>query len=832
MASLLEWLLELENIELGRDAPLLLKWNSHVEAWMLFCVALPILAYVAFIYRREDTSVAKRIILAVTRCATIALLVAVICQPSLVLQRNRIEKAHVALLVDSSKSMGIAESYSDRDLADKLVRGTNLGSLEELEAVTRMDLLKKSLTRDMNAPLKSLSENNALLLATFADGSETVAFTDSVDDISTMASQIDSLTSEGARSDLVEALRRVMDRSQGRRIAAIVLATDGQATDAANMQAALLLAKGRQIPIYPVRIGSPEPRCDVEVGVLRADEKVFVNDVLAIEAEISVRGLQEPSQLEVVLSDDRTGKVLDKRTVSVQPSPEPAVVELQTKPTRTGIKRYRVEVPALPSERFLENNKSVIDVQGLDQQLRILYVDGYPRYEYRYIKNALVREPTMTASVLLLGADEQFVQEGTDRIRRFPESPEELNRYDVVLFGDVDPRGGWLSQAQMKMMLDYVGNEGGGFGVIAGERYAPQRFLGTPLEKLLPVRIDPMVTTSRPVTASARGFHVRLTPEGRRNRIFRAAPALPFSEQEEGVPKAELFENLPELYWVATTLGPRPGATVLAEHPTQEFFSAGNARSNLLPVVVVGRYGAGRTFFQATDDTWRWRRHQGELLHDAYWVQVMRHLMRSDRIAHDRRFAIHADRRIYEYGQTVRVQIEVFDAKLLTGLGESISLVVEDIGNKTNLQAEANEAGSGASAVVIKTLANRLTNESKRFEANFVPPYAGTFEISLHELLGQTGSGSASTTFRVDQPDVEARKPEADHEMLSLIAETTGGRMLDLDELAIAFGAFKDRSVLIPDDISEPLWDSRLVMILFVMLISFEWIVRKSVGLL
>ena len=92
------------------------------------------------------------------------------------------------------------------------------------------------------------------------------------------------------------------------------------------------------------------------------------------------------------------------------------------------------------------------------------------KHEYRYLKNALLREKTMDLSVLLTDADEQFVQEGTDPIRRFPETPEELNRYDVVFFGDVDPRGRWLSTSQMNMLLDFIGNEGGGFALIAGER--------------------------------------------------------------------------------------------------------------------------------------------------------------------------------------------------------------------------------------------------------------------------------------------------------------------------------------------------------------------------
>jgi hypothetical protein len=266
-------------------------------------------------------------------------------------------------------------------------------------------------------------------------------------------------------------LERTIHQAQGRRLAAIVLASDGRSTEPTSLKDALEWARGKQIPIYPVRIGSSVPTRDVEIGSVRAEEAVYLHDPAVLEAKISASGIRAPTPVRVRLMDEVRHEVIETKEVMLQSpggeavvasraegsegdprwtDPWTAEVEFRVKPTRVGRWRFRLEVSPLAGEEVLDNNLEQIEINVLDSRLRVLYVDGYPRYEYRYLKNALLREPTVELSVLLLEADELFVQEGSDPIRRFPETPEELGRYDVVLFGDVDPRGGWLTQAQLK----------------------------------------------------------------------------------------------------------------------------------------------------------------------------------------------------------------------------------------------------------------------------------------------------------------------------------------------------------------------------------------------
>lgn len=833
MTSWLEWLLDLQSIRIAEDAPLLLQWDRKAPAWLIFAIALSGLAFIAMVYRRERTTRQRRAVLAVIRSGVLLLVLAVFCKPSLVLQRNRTEPSFVALLVDRSASMASTDSYSPEDprnLPVRLAAATGLGDSDLIATLPRLDLVKAALVHNDAAPLRALLQTNGVQFASFSADVEPVAFAESVDAVETLVGGLQDMRADGFATDLASAIHRVLETSAGRRLAAIVVASDGRSTREGDLRQALDVAAGRQIPIYPVRIGSRLSPVDVEVGPLRGPQAVFLHDILAIEAQVGTLGeLTEPLDIELRLIElepgSQQGKVVATEQFHVDSDSTAArIVELRTKPDRTGLIRYRVEASPAPNERILINNADHVDVTVTDDRLRVLYVEGYPRYEYRYLKNALLRERSMDISVLLIEADEQFVQEGTTPLRRFPDTPEELNRYDVVLFGDVDPRGGWLTQGQMLMLLDFVANEGGGFAAIAGERFTADRYLGTPLERLIPVVLDP-AATSRESSRAVTGFRAKITPDGYSSRAFRFAPT-----PEEN---RRAIDTLPELFWYARTLGAKPGALVLAEHP-----GVPNPRgAGGMPLVVVSQYGAGRLFFQATDDTWRWRRHTGELMHDSYWVQVVRTLMRSTRVSRsDRKYVLRADRRSYPYGTPVHVQAEVFDPQLLRDHAESLPVGVfrHDLGVADAGSEPSSRRTASLRNLVAEVSLSRLSSESNLFEGTLIPPGSGNFDVTpLATGWRPTDvDGRAVLTFRVEKPDLEMRRPAADVATLENIAAATGGRLLELDELEEGFAGIRDRRLQVPDDLAEPLWDSKLVLILFSGLLALEWLLRKSAGLL
>jgi hypothetical protein len=362
----------------------------------------------------------------------------------------------------------------------------------------------------------------------------------------------------------------------------------------------------------------------------------------------------------------------------------------------------------------------------------------------------------------------------------------------------------------MTMLLDFVGQRGGGLGLVAGVRNAPHKFVGTPLERLIPVNIDPQVAGSSDAPL-AKGFKPQVTPAGRESRLLRFF--------HDPVDNEQTISAFPELFWASRTLGSKPGASVLLEDPER------STATGPMPVLVLGRYGAGKIFYQGTDDTWRWRRHTGELLYDGYWVRVMRELMNSSLASADRRYVIRTDRRTYPYGKPVRAQIEILDPRLTAEDQSTIGLRVAHVG-------ESGQVGLQPGAAERAIQAQRLAPQSNQFEGHFLPSAPGTFTVTAPDISAAGGGRSASAVFRVEKPDLELRHRDADHQTLMRIASATGGKLLDLSELEAQLGEIRDRSVQIPDDITESLWDSRLVFVLFVLMISIEWGLRKAFGLL
>ena len=832
MIPMLEWLLGLEGIRLAQDSPVFLRFASPWPAWLLFGGALLGAAVIFHVYRSERARPSARIVLGLLRAALIALVVVALCRPRLVLQRNRTEPSQVVLLIDASRSMASRDRYDDATLARSMLAGAGLDDRDPSQTAghSRLELVRRALRNQDDEALKRIVANNQLKVCSFSDGLEACALAESAEDIARISQSVTGIQARGTASDLPVALQGVLDGARGRRLAAIVLASDGQMTSAARLDTVLEDANGRQIPIHPIRIGSTLVPIDVEVGPARVEPRVFLNDLVAVEVDVAANGAQAPLALRLRLVNESTGAVVASREVSIAGEDGVVPFELQTRPDRLGKQRYIVEVEPVPNETSSTNNRVAVGFEVMDDQLDVLYVEGYPRYEYRYLKNALLREKTINLSVLLLEADRRFVQEGVDPVRSFPDTPEALNKYDVLLFGDVDPREGWITNAQKTMVLDYVSNGGGGFGLIAGERHAPHRFAGTPLEKLLPVRIDPTFLGSYPGGVES-GFQMQLTPQGTYSRQFR------FADPEAETGRQRIAENdnrmaLPEIYWYARVLGPKPGATVLAVHPETR------AAREPMPLLVTSRYGAGKTFFQGTDDTWRWRRHTGELFHDAYWVQLSRELMQGRHASRDARLAFRTDRRLYGYGQAVRAQLEFNDTNLAEMQPDTLNVDVTALfGNPDEADTSATRDGAIAQAAerlpaIERFTLQRVGEGAMLFEGVFLPNSTGDFALNVPALEVGEDRSTVATAIRVAEPDLEARRPQADHASLTRMAEATRGSVIDLDGLGEALEAIPNRSVQIPDDVVEPLWDSRLMLILFLGLIAAEWMLRKAWGLL
>jgi hypothetical protein len=167
-------------------------------------------------------------------------------------------------------------------------------------------------------------------------------------------------------------------------------------------------------------------------------------------------------------------------------------------------------------------------------------------------------------------------------------------------------------------------------------------------------------------------------------------------------------------------------------------------------------------------------------------------------------------------GEPIDVQVELRDPGLLSMAGEQLHIVVLD----------------DEGAPVARVAADRIGQSSETFEGRFVPPGVGLFRLKVEEVPPFPGQGVLEKKLEVQRAGAEQLRLEADHSLLHRLARQTGGMVFDLqDDWPGSLGRISDRSVRIPNDLTEPLWDSKLALGMFVLLLSSEWILRKWWGM-
>ncbi len=794
MTKLLERLLGLERVHLTDGNPLSLQFAAPPAPWIMLAGAVVAGIIVWLVHRREPQSRSHRWMLAILRFGVVMTVLFIAGQPMLVVRRNHVDRSYVAVLLDQSSSMAA------RDAVNTATTGPADG-----RSPSRWESALRVLTSPENGLLKKLETRHRVGTWLFSRGAAPVGVEATIDE------GLKKSRPMGGATDIVGSIVQVLKETQGNRVAGLVVVSDGRQTGSEEIDDAIAAASARSIPIHVVAIGSSKPRRDLRMATVWAPEDVFLRDTVSVRFDVEAAGLDAPTRVTVEMSDVASHEVMATQTHVVSPQ-EPLVKgDFQYRPQEAGRRVLQVAVRPCEGELEFDNNSAQTSITAHDEKIGVIFVEETPRFEYRYLKNLLLRESGIESSCLLLGATPGFPQEGSRPIRRFPQSVEELRPYDVIVLGDVDPHGDWLTPVQQSLLVDFVSVRGGGLAFISGERNMPYRLRQTPLEKLLPVEIDPYFY-GRYDQSLGDNFHVQLTSEGRASPIFQF-------EREAG-PRQEVSSKLPGLYWFARILGPRPAASVLAVHPTVQ--SAGGP----MPIAVLGRFGAGRTFYLGSDDVWRWRQNFGEVYYDTFWLQVIHTLARSRKLGEGQPWRLETDRRRCEIGEKIHVRLAAADDLPGVDLRE-VSAQVHD-----------------ASDDLIGRFTMRPSNADDRgLDGVYRPRQAGVLSLSVDP----PGSGEmhkrVSRSITVIAGNPEQRHLEADHEYLQRIAKRTGGRYSEFPAEAPAddhseaaqaqalADAIPDRSVQIADDIEEPLWDKGVILLFFMILIGTEWIMRRSVGM-
>jgi hypothetical protein len=720
-------------------------WQETIGAgaWNFLLVALA-LALVVYIYRREGRTRGVKIALGVIRAFLLLFVIALLNRPVVTLGQNRTEASILAIMIDDSVSMRVRDAGGADD------------SISRLEAATQL------LNSNDQALLKRLSRDHQLRLYRFSRDAEPMISATQPSSIAGEGAALQELKPEGQQTQVLRSLRSVLDELQGQRLAGVVMISDGREAPASPLAEALAQVKDYGAKVFPIAIGSEAPPRNVEIQAVTVQDTAFKGDIINVRATLRATGLPAGQKVAVQLKDKKTGAVLPTVSGASEVSTavendQPVEVELPVKANEVGPLDLIVEALKIPGELDDEDNTRTTQIAVLDAKINVLYVDGYPRWEYRYIKNEMIRDDTVNISCLLFSADPTFRQEGDIRqdafpgpITRFPESIEEIMAYDVVLFGDVDPQQ--FSDMQLQLVSDFVSKRGGGFGMVAGTQHSPQAFRNT--AKFLAEQIQP-------------------------------------------------------IFWYCRNVSVKPGVgEALAVHPTDV---GPDGRKS--PILVLGRFGAGRTLFSAIDDSWRWRFYTGESIFDTYWVQQIRYLARSKKLG-QRRLTLTTLRPSYELGQQIRISLRILDPKLLTQLPEQLRIDVVD----------------AAGQLIRQETLVRQEGQPDLYVATWAGDRVGRFSVRLGSVAG--GIDPIDVPIEVAVPRLELAEPQVDRTFLTRLASETNGQPVALHEAAAKLPELVPSAArTIPLEVAEPLWDAPIALVLFVLLITFEWVMRKMYGM-
>jgi hypothetical protein len=822
---MLDDLLGLDRGKLGDAAEWGFRWAGLPPLWVVVLILIPAVIVLTFlVYRREGRTASRgmKFFLGTLRAILILLALVILFEPILTVDREYPRESHIALVVDESLSMGLVDAVSDPEkkaelawatgITERKARNLSAGEETDVNSLRRIDIVNRALSNtslfedsgkkvDLAA---KLSKKFTVKLFSFAATAKLAPLPVKIELKNTFTS-----------TAIGDSLTAVLNAMRGHQLAAIVLVSDGCSNVGTDPIAVskIFLERGLAVPVYTVAPGvAGEPR-DIELVDIEAPEAVQARDYAVFDVVLKSKGLEGES-ISVVLSE--VGREVAEENIVLESEKEQRVA-LRYKPLHPGEYLCTVSTPVLPGEIVKENNKLSHLLKVVDEKTRVLFVDNYPRWEYRKLKNALIRDHSVEAWCFLQSADPDFPQEctaGLEPLVELPRTMQELCKYDVVIFGDVDPFGAGFSNVPgvaeeiHRNIVSFVEEVGGGFTLIAGKRDSPKRYRMTELMKILPVVLEDQELLSMDISLRTEPFRLKVTPQGRDHPIMKldhdSQKNLNLWEDPDGS-----GDGLAGLYWFYPVKRAKSSATVLAVHPRES-----NKYGNL-PVITVQPCGRGRSLFVATDETWSWRYIVGDKYFYTFWRAAIRYL-RGGKLVGGKRFTVKTDKPKYSIGETVKITARMLD---------------QDYRPLADPSCPANIAGPHAEEMQVQMKA--MAERPGTFETEFKPDDVGFYKIVVgSELFGdERDRGFAS--FAVHVPVKEFENPMIDKKVLETLAANTKGVFVPITEIQRLPDVITARGTTYAYETKEDeLWDSPLAILLFVGVIATEWLVRKRARLI
>jgi uncharacterized membrane protein len=662
-------------------------------------------------------------------------------------------KPRVAILWDDSASMNTIDSQ--------------LPSSKEI--ISRAEFSKKILQSEL---WQSISNNgkNELVTRSFS------------------TPPADPILQANAGSNIDQALDETLEKETNLR--ATILISDGDWNIGKPPVSSAQKYALRNVPIFTIAAGTNNYLPDIDLINVSAPTYGIVGE--NIQIPFSIRNSLQKEIRTTITLNDQEGK---KRTKAITLSPgETTFDSILWKLEKEGSSTLELSVPVMPEELLPSNNSRKFTISGKPEKIQVLLIDSLPRWEYRFLKNALSRDPGVKLSCLLFHPQLEMGG-GADYLEKFPEKIEDLAKYDVIFIGDVGIENNQLTPDQCKLIRGLVESQASGLVFLPGSQGNQFSLLDTELSDLIPVYLDATnkigVTekTASPLTLTSEGSSSLLTMLG---------------DTEED--NAKIWYALPGFYWHAPVEKSKAGSTVLAVDSNHR-----TAIYDQTPLIVTKAAGSGKVLFMGIDSAWRWRRGVEDKYHYRFWGQVARWMS-------------------YQRNMATGQQLRLFYAPERPSPGDSITLNANAFDENGAPLQDGNitfeiTPPSGAKKLLVLT-----KDESSwgLFSTRFIIDESGAWKIKAN--VQNSNQKALETTIFVQPINIEKVGLPAKPEVLEEISRISQGQIIEATSLN---QLVKNINLLPETKVMEnliSLWSHWLVLSSLILLLTLFWIARKFSG--
>ena len=730
----------------------------------ILVLGVPLLAAFAwFSYRTVLTRTTLKawwVVLAL-RFALLTVLLFLLADPALRWMHSR-EQVYTAVLVDTSRSMNVTD----------VVAGSGT-------PISRIDAAKKLLLGDggNEGLIKTLGKKGKVVVYAFDENARRVTSND-------------QLKAEGQFTNIYRGIHDMDTELRGMPLAAVVLLTDGGRNTGGTTQDAAAILAARGVPLYPVGLGNPHPPNDYEVVSVVAPKRVRRNS--EVEVQVAVRNTGYPDPFELTVS--RGDTVISTKKITPNPGTDLQEVKLVFTPDQEGTATYRIAIPPGKDEKNVANNSQDFTVEVRDDRLPVLYVEGSPRMEYRFLRHALYNDPDFRIVGLLRLGDKRFNVQGANDSEAFlkdgfPTTVEQLYAFQAIILGDIE--ASYFTPQQLTMLQDFVRVRGGGLIMLGGvNSFGLGNYAGTPIADMLPMQIT---ANDGPYEDGQYKAKVQLG--------MSSHPVTQLSYDPEA--NRALWGQAPPLVGLTPVAGVKPGALTLITRDTDG-----------KPIFAVQNYGEGRVAAFTSGGSWYWRVSVPSTVefYEKFWKQVIRWLA----VGAKERLTAETDSDVYARGKPVIIRATALAKDLQPVDDATITATITDpLGNHEDVSMDW------------------ILSEEGVYQAQYIPQDEGDYRVSVHVEGWDTKPVEAD--FRVSQPVVEDADTGLKEDALKDMAKTAHGRYFSYadanqlpDEITKAIEGARFTGMK-PED--KELWDMPVLFVLAFALMVAEWIVRRRSGL-